>query len=103
INFELQGNAEFNGGKGRLVGGISYTEESIDSADNRGRQTLMFEPVDSDQQAVFAQVDYNLTNRLKLVLAARYDESSLHDAQFSPKGSLVFGINPNHTLRFSYN
>ncbi|HEX2222566.1 MAG TPA: TonB-dependent receptor, partial [Thermoanaerobaculia bacterium] len=103
VNLELQGNAEFAGGKGRLVGGVSYTEESIDTANDAGRQTLVFEPVDSDQQAVFAQADYNLTSRLKLVLAARYDESSLHDAQFSPKGSLVFGINPNNTLRLSYN
>ncbi len=100
---ELQGNSEFAGGRGRVVGGISYSEEEIDSANAQGRQTLVFRPVDSDSQAAYAQVDFDLTESLKLVLAGRYDESSLHDSRFSPKGSLVWGINPNHTLRFTYN
>jgi iron complex outermembrane receptor protein len=103
FGIEFQAHAEFAGGKGRIVGGLAYSEESIDSADPLGVQTLVFAPVDSDAQAVFAQVDYDLTDRFKVVLAARYDESSLHDAQFSPKGSLVFGITPNQTLRASYN
>lgn len=103
FNIELQGNAELFNGKARVVGGISYGEESIDSAGPTGRQSLVFEPVDSDSQAVFGQFDYNIGSNLKLVLAARYDESSLHDSQFSPKGSLVYSINPNNTLRLSYN
>ncbi|MCG8455971.1 MAG: TonB-dependent receptor, partial [Holophagales bacterium] len=100
---ELQGNGDFNNGKVRLVGGISYRETSIDTANNAGQQTLVFAPVDSDAQAVFGQVDFEITDDVKLVLAGRYDESSLHDSQFSPKAAVVWGIAENHTLRFSYN
>ena len=101
--FEFQTNWAFNDGKVRLVAGASYGEEEIDTANDNGIQTLVFQPVDSDSQAVFAQVDFDLSDRIKLVLAGRYDESSLHDSQFSPKGSLVYSINDNNTLRFSYN
>ncbi len=100
---EVQGNGDFNEGKIRLVGGASYRETSIDTANNQGRQTLVFAPIDSDAQAVFAQADFDLTDKIKLVLAGRYDESSLHKSQLSPKAALVVGVAPNHTLRFSYN
>ncbi len=100
---ELQGNSEFANGRGRIVGGLSYSEETIDSANPQGVQTLVFRPIDADMQAAYAQADFDLTDSLKVVLAGRYDESSLHDSQFSPKASLVWGINPNHTLRFTYN
>ncbi|MGH9360956.1 MAG: TonB-dependent receptor, partial [Thermoanaerobaculia bacterium] len=76
---ELQGNSEFAGGRGRIVGGLSYGEESIDSANSQGVQPLVFRPVDSDSQAAYAQADFDITDRIKLVLAGRYDESSLHD------------------------
>ncbi len=32
-------------------------------------------------------------------MAGRVDESTLHDTQFSPKGSLVYSFTPNHTMR----
>jgi iron complex outermembrane receptor protein len=98
---EAQANGTF--GRVRLVGGASYKEESIDSSNFDGRQTLVFAPVDSDFSAVFGQADFEISDKLKLVVAARYDDSSLHDGQFSPKAALVYGVAPNHTLRFSYN
>jgi iron complex outermembrane receptor protein len=101
---ELQTRWDLAGGDVRLVAGATYGEEEIDTADpDTGRQTLVFEPIDSDQQAVFGQIDWSVTPRFKLVLAGRYDESSLHDSQFSPKGSAVFSITPDHTLRATYN
>lgn len=100
---EAQTNWDFNDGKVRLVAGLSYGEDKINTANEQGIQTLVFEPVDSDSQAVFAQVDFDLSDKIKLVLAGRYDESSLHDSQFSPKGSLVYRVNSNNTLRLSYN
>ncbi|NJL27027.1 MAG: TonB-dependent receptor, partial [Thermoanaerobaculia bacterium] len=104
VHVELQGNWDFGGGKGRLVAGGSYEDENIDSFDPRtGRQTLVFEPVGSESEAVFAQFDWGFTDHLKLVLAGRWDDSTLHDSQFSPKASLVYSINPNNTLRFTYN
>lgn len=101
---ELQGNWEFGSGKGRLVAGGSYEDENIDSLDPRtGRQTLVFEPVGSESEAVFGQFDWSFSDRFKVVLAARWDDSTLHDAQISPKASLVYSINPNNTLRLTYN
>jgi iron complex outermembrane receptor protein len=105
-NWALEGqtNWDFAGGDARIVGGLSYGEEEIDSFDPRtGRQTLLFEPVDADFTGLFGQLDWALGERWKLVVAGRYDESSLHDSQFSPKGAAVFSINPHHTLRLTYN
>ncbi len=98
---EVQANETF--GKVRLVGGASYKEEEIDTGNFSGNQTLTFAPIESDSQALFGQADIELSDKLKLVIAGRYDESSLHTSQLSPKAALVYGINSNNTLRFSYN
>ncbi|MEL7059452.1 MAG: TonB-dependent receptor [Acidobacteriota bacterium] len=100
---EIQGNGDFFDGKVRLVGGASYGETEIDTASPRGNQTLTFEPVESDEEAVFAQLDFDIADNLKLVLAGRWDDSTLHDSQVSPKAALVWNVSTNHTLRFSYN
>ncbi|MDA8020463.1 MAG: TonB-dependent receptor [Thermoanaerobaculia bacterium] len=100
---ELQGNGSLNDGKIRLVGGISYSEAEIDTRNFQGVQTLVFESVDSDSRAAFGQVDFDLGDSFKLVLAGRYDESSLHDDEFSPKSAIVWSIGDNQTLRASYN
>lgn len=98
---EIQGNTNFASGKGRLIGGIYYKEEDIDSAAPSGFQTLMFEPRSEDFEGAFAQLDYDFTDKFKGVFAARFDDSSLHDSQFSPRVSLVYAITPDHTLRAS--
>ena len=102
-HIEAQTNWDFNDSKIRLVAGASYEEEEIDSRNVQGIQTLVFAPVDADFTAAFAQIDFDLRDNLKLVLAGRYDESSLFDSQVSPKAALVWSINANNTLRFSYN
>jgi iron complex outermembrane receptor protein len=90
--------------KVRVVVGGSYRHTDIDSADPAtGRQTLMFEPVSSDNGALFGQVDWSFAERFKLVLAGRFDESTLHDPQFSPKASLVYSLTDDSSLRFTYN
>jgi iron complex outermembrane receptor protein len=101
---EGQTNWSFAEDKVRVVVGGSYRHTDIDSADpTTGRQTLMFEPVSSDNGAAFGQVDWSLTDRWKIVLAGRFDESTLHEAQFSPKASLVYNLNDDSSLRFTYN
>src|SRR5262249_24062139 len=65
--------------------------------------TLMAEKKNEHQQAVFGQLEWNLGPSLKAVVAARYDDSTLHDAQVSPKGSLVWSFDGNNTLRLTYN
>jgi iron complex outermembrane receptor protein len=103
-NFEAQYNTSFADDKIRLVLGAFAKWEDIDSFDPAtGRQSLMFEPVEENFQAIFGQVDFNVTDQLKVVLAGRFDESTLHDAEFNPKASVVYSFNPNHTARFTYN
>lgn len=104
LHGEIQGNIGFNGDRGFLVGGISYHEQEVDTANRVGFQTLLKTAArNEDQQAAFAQVDYSFTEKLKAVVAARVDESTLHDTQFSPKASLVYALTPNQTLRLTYN
>jgi iron complex outermembrane receptor protein len=104
LHGEIQGNVGFSGGKGFLVGGISYHEQEVDTGNRTGFQTLLKTPArNEDQQAAFAQVDYSFTAKLRAVVAARVDESTLHDTQFSPKASLVYALTPNQTLRLTYN
>ncbi|HET7746984.1 MAG TPA: TonB-dependent receptor [Vicinamibacteria bacterium] len=101
---EGQTNWSFAEVKVRLVAGASTTWTSIDTADEAtGLQTLVLEPIDSDQQAVFGQLDWKPVEKLRLVAAARGDWSSLHEAQFSPKASAVYSITPTHALRVTYN
>ena len=87
----------------RLVGGVAYNRQEVDTANDRGIQTLMPEAKEEDQQSVFGQLEFSPTPRLKLVGAARYDDSTLHESQFSPKGAIVFSINPQHSVRYGYN
>jgi outer membrane receptor protein involved in Fe transport len=104
LQFEGQTNWRFAGDRVRVVVGASAGVEEIDSFDrDLGRQTLLFEAVESDQQALFGQVDWKIADQLKLVLAGRGDWSSLHEAQFSPKASVVYSFHDNHSLRFTYN
>ena len=102
--FEVQTNWSFNQDKVRLVLGASNLDEEIDSRDPRtGRQTLVFSPIAVDSQAVFGQIELTLSDKVRLFLAGRYDESDLHESQFSPKASLVYAVDPDNSLRFSYN
>ena len=41
--------------------------------------------------------------KFKALAAGRYDDSDLHDGQFSPKVALVFAPTSNQTIRFTYN
>jgi len=103
LHGELQGNVGFAGDKGFLVGGVAYHRQKIDTANDQGVQTLMAEPKTEHQEAAFAQVEYSLAASLKAVVAARVDKSTLHDTETSPKASLVWAVNPSHTLRLTYN
>jgi iron complex outermembrane receptor protein len=111
---EIQGWLGFADDRGRIVGGASYEDEKSTSRDPSGpkrptlinpanQQTLLFESVIGEFAALYSQLDWNFSDRLKAVVAARYDDSNLHDPQFSPKGALVWQPSPNHALRLTYN
>ncbi len=100
---ELQVNYDLFDGKVNLVGGLSYHEQDIDTTNDVGFETLMISGKAEDQQAAFGQATVHIGDHFDVVVAGRYDESSLHDSQESPKGALVWKINENHTLRATYN
>ncbi|MCP3980665.1 MAG: TonB-dependent receptor [bacterium] len=101
---EAQGNWSFFGDRMRLVVGAGLTEERVDS-ENRatGEQTVVWEPLSTDRQAIFSQLDYKLNEHIKFVFAGRVDRASLHETQFSPKAAMVYSINPKHSFRFTFN
>lgn len=100
---ELQTNWDL-GDKARIVGGLSFSEEDIDTLDPAtGRQSLVFQPIANEMSAIFAQLDWDLSDNVKLVLAGRSDENDLHDTQFSPKAALVWQVDSNNSLRLTYN
>jgi outer membrane receptor protein involved in Fe transport len=101
---EAQGHWSAAANKVRVVAGAAAGLEKIDSLDSAtGRQTLLFEPVRSNTQAIFGQVDWNVRPALKLVVAARADTSSLHDLQFTPKASIVYTFRDQDSIRVTYN
>jgi outer membrane receptor for ferrienterochelin and colicins len=104
LHVEVQGNIGLFSDKLRLVGGASYHEQDIDTSNPAGFHTLMPEAKKEDQQAAFAQADWSISDTLKLVVAGRYDDNTLlEDAEFSPKGSVVWSPTSNHGVRLSFN
>ena len=87
----------------RLVGGVAWNQQDVDTANEQGVHTLMLEAKSEEQQSVFGQADFNVTDDLKVVLAGRWDDSTLHESQFSPKGAIVYSLNQQHSIRYGYN
>jgi iron complex outermembrane receptor protein len=89
--------------RANVVLGVAYNRQEVDTADPNGFHTLMPEAKSERQQAAFGQFEFNPITNLKVLLAARWDDSTLHEAQFSPKGALVYTFAQNHSVRYGYN
>lgn len=103
MNAEVQTNWDFMNARGRIAGGVAYNSQDVDTSNPAGVHTLMAEAKSEKQQSAFGQVEFDVTNDLKLVAASRWDDSTLHEAQFSPKVAAVYSFAQNHTLRYGYN
>ena len=103
LHLELQGDAGFHRDRGRLVGGASYRKTTVDSANAEGVQTVLLRKTSEERSAIFFQLDYSLNDRLKGVVALRWDDSELHEDRLSPKAALVWAPRTNHSLRLTYN
>jgi len=101
FHVEGQQNWNFQQDRGRLVYGASYRHSMVNTSG-----TLM-NPADDDRgddyYSGYGQLEYKLLPQLRVVGAARVDDGSLFDTQFSPKGALVFSPNESHSFRFSVN
>ncbi len=97
FHVEGQGNARFADDRGRFVLGGSYRNYNIDT-----KGTLV-NPVNDDRSddyySVFSQLDFNITPTFKAVAALRWDDGTLFNSQWSPKGGLVFSPSRDHTFR----
>ncbi len=100
---EVQGNTRFAGGRGRAVGGSSFGVQSADSRNPQGQPTIFSDVEGERREAVYGQVDFDLTTALKGVFSLRWDDSSRYDPQWSPRAALVYAARPGHTLRLTYN
>jgi iron complex outermembrane receptor protein len=71
---------------------------------NVGTQgTLMLQTRHDNMTGVYTQVEYRFTPTLKGVFAARWDRSTLHPSQFSPKAAVVWSFLEGHSLRATFN
>jgi outer membrane receptor for ferrienterochelin and colicins len=100
--FHLEGqfNRSFAGDRGRIVAGASWRSASVNT-----EGTLVAPEYDdrTDRHgAIFSQVDFAVTDRLKLVGAARVDASNLFATQVSPKAAAVYTLAERQSLRFTY-
>jgi outer membrane receptor protein involved in Fe transport len=101
FHVEAQQNWNFQAERGRVVYGASYRNSRVNTSG-----TLM-DPVNDDRSddyySAYGQVEYKVLPKLRVVGAARVDDGSLFETQFSPKGALVFTPSENHSFRFSVN
>lgn len=102
IHGEIQTNWDL-GTRARVVGGVAYNQQKVDTSNPSGFHTLMAEAKEEHQSAVFGQLEFEFTEKLRAVVAGRYDDSSLHDAEVSPKAALVYSFTPSQNVRLTYN
>ena len=98
-----QSNRYYLDGRVRTVVGASFQRERVDSANPEGRQTLFLAPVTARHVAAFGQIDYVVNDTLKLVGGLRWDEATIHPAQWSPRIAAVIRLARDHSLRVGYN
>ena len=88
-------------GLARVVVGASYRNYNVDT-----KQTLMSAANDNrsdDYYSAYGQFEYQPVRQLRLVAAARVDNGTLFETQFSPKAAIVYSPDPDHSFRASVN
>ncbi|MGM0546834.1 MAG: TonB-dependent receptor [Bacteroidota bacterium] len=98
---ELQYNNNFGGVE--LVAGFNY-RNYLPESEGTYLEDGQGQDISRELFGGYAQLDYDVVpDRLQLVAAARVDANSDYDTQFSPKGSLVYTVDPGHNIRTTYN
>jgi iron complex outermembrane receptor protein len=91
----------FQGSRSRIVFGASVQDSRVNT------DGTLIEPSQDDRgdksYAIYSEVQYSLTNTLKLVGALRWDKGDLFAGRTSPKAAVVFTPVPNHGFRLSFN
>ena len=102
LHGELQTNWGLFQDRARVVGGVAWHKQEVDTSDPTGFHTLMDSSKNETQKSAFGQLEFDATKNLKFVGAARWDDSTLHDPEFSPRGGVVFSFAQNHSIRYGY-
>ena len=102
LQLDAQTTRTFAGGRARAVAGASYGRQTVDSAGPDGVQTVFERRESVDTGALFGQVDYDVTPRLKVSGAARVDASALTRTTVSPRAAAVWEVAPGQRLRVAF-
>ena len=81
-----------------FIGGISLKYQSVNT-----EGTLMNQPKYDNFSGVYGQFEYTFSEQLKTVAAIRWDRSTLHNSQISPKLAVVWSPTRDHSLRTTFN
>jgi iron complex outermembrane receptor protein len=65
--------------------------------------TLMLDTRHDNMSGIFGQLEYKIAADLKALFAIRWDRSTLHDSQLSPKAAVVYSFLEGHSLRATFN
>ncbi len=103
VNVDAERLFDYSEGRGQLVLGGSARYERADTRDPNGVSTILRGVEHAQQGAGVAQLAHQLSDRFKVVLAARVDASTLHEPEVSARAGLVYSVSPTHGLRFTYN
>ncbi len=101
FHIEGQTNFNFQEERGRVIVGSSLRNTKVNTSGTL--MNLANDDRSDDLYSAYGQVEYRIVPQVRLVGAARVDDGDLIDAQFSPKGAVVFSPNENHSFRFSVN
>lgn len=101
VHAEAQYNRPLLSGRGRIVVGASARNIFV----NTKGTVLATESDDRSDRfySAYGQFDLELVPHVRIVGAARYDAGDLFDAQFSPKGAIVYEPTEQHAVRFTVN
>jgi len=99
-NFEVQGNVEVQGF--RLIGGFNFEDSRPVSKGSYLVDTTGFK-IKIKQTGFYSQVERDLGEHFRVVLAGRYDTHDNYDSQFSPRAGLVYKLTGKGSFRFTYN
>ena len=101
FHFEGQNNWNFSRDRGRVVYGASFRNTRVNT--DGTLMNLANDDRSDNLYSAYGQLEFKVHPQVRLVGAARFDDGDLIDAQFSPKGAIVFSPNENHSFRFSVN
>ena len=87
----------------RVTWGFQYRHDDVTSERRWLSDRQTGHDVTSDQRGVYGQVDAPVSSWLRIVAAARYDNHSNYNAQFSPKAGILVTPTPDQTFRLTFN